>query len=64
MTIINDTDFIIRDAMERWSNSINDLHLMLVTISPEVYQKSSASKTTQVEKVKQLVLLAGGEKKF
>ena len=25
VTIINDTDFLIRDARERWSNSINDL---------------------------------------
>ena len=24
-TFINDTDFMIRDAMERWSNGINDL---------------------------------------
>ena len=24
VTVINDTDFQIRDAMEKWSNSIND----------------------------------------
>ncbi len=38
VTIINDTDFVIRDAMEKWSNSINDLQTAQGTISPEVYQ--------------------------
>ena len=41
VTIINDTDFIIRDAMEKWSNSINDLQTAQGTISPEVYQRSA-----------------------
>ena len=40
VTIINDTDFQIRDAMEKWSNSINDLQTAQGTINPEVYQKS------------------------
>ena len=41
VTIINDTDFLIRDAMERWSNSINDLQTAQGTINPEVYQRSA-----------------------
>ena len=41
VTIINDTDFIIRDAMEKWSNSINDLQTAQGTISPEVYQRNA-----------------------
>ena len=44
VTIINDTDFVIRDAMERWSNSINDLQTAQGTISPEVYQRSAQVK--------------------
>ena len=44
VTIINDTDFIIRDAMERWSNTINDLQTAQGTISPEVYQRSAQVK--------------------
>ena len=38
VTIINDTDFLIRDAMERWSNSINDIQTAQGTINPEDYQ--------------------------
>ena len=41
VTVINDTNFIIRDAMEKWSNSINDLQTAQGTISPEVYQRSA-----------------------
>ena len=44
VTVINDTDFIIRDAMEKWSNSINDLQTAQGTINPEVYQKSALVK--------------------
>ena len=44
VTIINDTDFVIRDAMEKWSNSINDLQTAQGTISPEVYQRSAQVK--------------------
>ena len=44
VTIINDTDFQIRDAMEKWSNSINDLQTAQGTINPEVYQKSALVK--------------------
>ena len=44
VTIINDTDFGIRDAMEKWSNSINDLQTAQGTINPEVYQKSALVK--------------------
>ena len=41
VTIINDTDFVIRDAMERWSNSINDIQTAQGTINPEDYQTSA-----------------------
>ena len=41
VTIINDTDFVIRDAMEKWSNSINDLQTAQGSINPEVYQRSA-----------------------
>ena len=41
VTIINDTDFVIRDAMERWSNSINDLQTAQGSIDPAVYQRSA-----------------------
>ena len=41
VTVINDTDFQIRDAMEKWSNSINDLQTAQGTINPEVYQTSA-----------------------
>ena len=41
VTIINDTDFVIRDAMERWSNGINDLQTAQGFINPEIYQKSA-----------------------
>ena len=38
VTIINDTDFLIRDAMERWSNSINDLQTAQGLVDPAAYQ--------------------------
>ena len=38
VTIINDTDFIIRDAMEKWSNSINDLQFDGGITNPAGYQ--------------------------
>ena len=41
VTIINDTDFIIRDAMEKWSNSINDLQTAKGSIDTAVYQRSA-----------------------
>ena len=44
VTIINDTDFIIRDAMEKWSNSINDLQTAQGSINPEVYQRTAQVK--------------------
>ena len=44
VTIINDTDFQIRDAMEKWSNSINDLQSAQGTIDPAVYQRSALVK--------------------
>jgi len=51
VTIINDTDFIIRDAMEKWSNSINDLQTAQGTISPEVYQRSAQVKQLSREEL-------------
>ena len=39
VTIINDTNFNIRDAMERWSDFINDLQTAQCEINPENYQK-------------------------
>ena len=41
VTVINDTDFQIRDAMEKWSNSINDLQTAQGSIDPAVYQRSA-----------------------
>ena len=38
VTVINDTNFIIRDAMEKWSNSINDIQTAQGTLNPENYQ--------------------------
>ena len=38
VTIINDTDFQIRDAMEKWSNSINDLQTAQGSVDPAAYQ--------------------------
>ena len=37
-TFINDTDFMIRNAMERWSNGINDLADGTGVIAPADYQ--------------------------
>ena len=44
VTIINDTNFKIRDAMEQWSNSINDLQTSQGTINPAEYQTSAKVK--------------------
>ena len=35
---MNDTDFMIRNAMERWSNGINDLAENTGVIAPSDYQ--------------------------
>ena len=37
-TFLNDTDFMIRDAMERWSNGINDLADNTGVVAPSDYQ--------------------------
>ena len=37
-TFINDTDFMIRNAMEKWSNGINDLAEGTGVIAPSDYQ--------------------------
>ena len=44
VTIINDTNFVIRDAMEKWSNFINDLQTAQGEINPETYQTSAVVK--------------------
>ena len=44
VTIINDTNFKIRDAMEQWSNSINDLQTSQGLINPVDYQTSAKVK--------------------
>ena len=44
VTVINDTNVNIRDSMEQWINSINDLQTAQGTISPEVYQRSAQVK--------------------
>ena len=38
VTVINDTNFIIRDAMEKCSNSINDIQTAQGTVDPSQYQ--------------------------
>ena len=37
-TFYNDTDFMIRNAMERWNNGINDLRENTGVITPADYQ--------------------------
>ena len=37
-TFYNDTDFMIKNAMERWSNGINDFALNTGTSNPADYQ--------------------------
>ena len=37
-TFMNDTDFMIRNSMERWSNGINDLAAGTGVIAPADYQ--------------------------
>ena len=44
VTIINDTNFKIRDAMEQWSNSINDLQTSQGIIDPADYQTNAKVK--------------------
>ena len=44
VTIINDTNFRIREAMEVWSNSINDLQTSQGAINPAEYQTSAKVK--------------------
>ena len=53
VTVINDSKFNIRDAMEQWGNKINDLQFDVGDISPsnyqtkaEVFQLSRGGKTT------------------
>ena len=40
ITVINDTNFHIRDAMERWSDFINDVQTAQGAVDPESYQKT------------------------
>jgi len=38
ITVINDTDFSIRDKMEQWSHAINDIQTSQGSVNPEDYQ--------------------------
>ena len=38
VTVINDTDFELRDAFEKWSNFINDVQTAQGVTNPETYQ--------------------------
>ena len=38
VTFLNDTDFMIKNAIERWSNGINDFALNTGVVSPSDYQ--------------------------
>ena len=44
ITVINDTDFTIRDRMERWSNFINDIQTTQGEVNPENYQTNATVK--------------------
>ena len=44
ITVINDTDFSIRSAMEKWSNFINDIQTNQGSSDPSTYQKSAIVK--------------------
>ena len=44
VTVINDEFFIVRDAMEKWSNFINDIQTTQGQVSPELYQTSATVK--------------------
>ncbi len=44
VTIINDTNFVIRNAMEQWSNFINDIQTNEGEINPAAYQTSATVK--------------------
>ena len=41
VTFMNDTDFMIRNAMERWSNGINDLADNTGVIAPLIIRRTS-----------------------
>ena len=42
VTIINDTNFRLRDVMEKWSDSINDLQTAQGRTNPEEYQTKAS----------------------
>ena len=44
VTVINDEFFIVRNAMEKWSNFINDIQTSQGQVSPELYQTSATVK--------------------
>ena len=41
ITVINDTDFVIRSAMEKWMNTINKLDDATGLTDPDAYQKDA-----------------------
>ena len=44
VTVINDELFTVRDAMEKWSNFINDIQTSQGEVNPENYQTSATVK--------------------
>ena len=44
ITVINDTDFSIRNSMEQWSNFINDIQTNQGEANPESYQTNATVK--------------------
>ena len=44
VTVINDEFFTVRDAMEKWSNFINDIQTSQGEVNPENYQTSATVK--------------------
>jgi hypothetical protein len=44
VTILNDEDFVVRNAMERWMNAING-HISNLQLAPEILYKQQATVT-------------------
>ena len=64
VTVINDTNFIIRDAMEKWSNSINDIQTAQGVVDPASYQtvatvsqlsRSGTSEDSKIDVLRQYI---------
>ena len=44
ITVINDTDFVLRSAFEKWMNTINKMSDGTGVVDPEAYQKDATVK--------------------